>query len=444
MINTNNSKIGNPFPFRVFCQKVIPLAFDESLSYLELLYSLLHYLKEIVIPAVNNNADAVTELQNLYNELKTYVDNYFENLDIQEEINNKLDEMAESGQLTDIIAQYLELAGILAFNTVEELENADNVVNGSICYTLGKIIYNDGFGSYYKIRNILNTDIIDDDNIVRLNNFNNLIAEKIPNYYINKMITFENNENDEIETNYKFKNVDFSFDYAYNSIISIIKLKSISQLKMVATGGIDESPESNIKSPFDYAQNNNYDLVINAGMFNTSNYKPLGHCVFNGVGYDGTGTPIWYNGFDENNNLLSVNPIYISSAQDLINYGFKNCCSSFKPVIYNGSVIDVSQETDPAYNSKQPRQLLLQDNNDNIYIMTIIGRQPYSQSMTYSEIATYLQDKNIKHCLVLDGGGSTQTVYNKKAFFESQDIRYNNGRPVPTAFVFNINDNLEV
>ena len=185
MIDTNNSKIGNPFPFRVFCQKVIPLAFDESMSYLELLYSLLHYLKETVIPAVNNNADAVTELQNLYNELKSYVDNYFENLDVQEEINNKLDEMAESGQLTDIIAQYLHLAGVLAFNTKNDLKNAENLNNGSITRILGTNIYNDGYGAYYKIRNILNTDAIDDDNIIALTNYPNLIGEKIPNNYIN-------------------------------------------------------------------------------------------------------------------------------------------------------------------------------------------------------------------------------------------------------------------
>ena len=184
MINTNNSKIGNPFPFRIFCQKVIPLAFDESLSYLELLYSLLHYLRETVIPAVNNNADAVTELQNLYNELKTYVDNYFENLDVQEEINNKLDEMAESGQLTDIIAQYLELAGVLAYDTINDLKNADNLTNGSIAKTLGNTTYNDGYGAFYKIRTILNTDVVDNDNIVALANFNNLIAEKIKNQYI--------------------------------------------------------------------------------------------------------------------------------------------------------------------------------------------------------------------------------------------------------------------
>ena len=49
MINVENSKIQNPLPFRVFCQKVIPLAFDESMSYLELLYALLEYLYRIEV-----------------------------------------------------------------------------------------------------------------------------------------------------------------------------------------------------------------------------------------------------------------------------------------------------------------------------------------------------------------------------------------------------------
>ena len=35
-------------------------------------------------------------------ELETYMNDYFENLDVQDEINNKLDEMAESGQLADL------------------------------------------------------------------------------------------------------------------------------------------------------------------------------------------------------------------------------------------------------------------------------------------------------------------------------------------------------
>ena len=60
------------------------------------------------------------EVIDAFNELEKYVDDYFADLDVQEEINNKLDEMAESGELTDIIAQYLDLAGVLAFDTIAD------------------------------------------------------------------------------------------------------------------------------------------------------------------------------------------------------------------------------------------------------------------------------------------------------------------------------------
>ena len=172
MTNRNIKPIS---PFILFCQKVIPLAFDESMSYYECLCALTNYLYNEVVPAVNNNADAVTELQN-------YVKNYFDNLDVQEEINNKLDEMAESGQLADIVAQYLQLAGVLAYNTVNDMINADNIVNGSIAKTLGFHEYNDGGGAYYKIRTITNDDVVDNITIIAIETDNSLIAELIPAY----------------------------------------------------------------------------------------------------------------------------------------------------------------------------------------------------------------------------------------------------------------------
>ena len=176
----NNRNIGSMSPFITFCQKVIPLAYDESMSYYETLCALRDYVGQM-ISAVNNNADAVTELQNKFNELQNYVDNYFNNLDVQTEINNKLDEMAESGQLEDIIAQYLEIASILAFNTIADLKNATNLNNGSFTYCYGKNTYNDGYGAFYKIRESINTDVADDENLIVLTNYPNLIAEKTPN-----------------------------------------------------------------------------------------------------------------------------------------------------------------------------------------------------------------------------------------------------------------------
>ena len=173
----NIEKIKPTGLFTNYIYKAIPLAFDESMSYYETLCGLLSYLKDTVIPALNNNADAIIEVQNLMTQLQNYVDNYFENLDVQEEINNKLDEMAESGELTDIIAQYLQLAGILAFNTVNDLKNAQNITNGSICKTLGYETYNDGKGEFYKIRTITSSDVVDNINIIALQISNTLIAE---------------------------------------------------------------------------------------------------------------------------------------------------------------------------------------------------------------------------------------------------------------------------
>lgn len=128
----------------------------------------------------------MTKLYGAFTELQTYIDNYFDNLDIQEEIDNKLDEMAESGELADIIAQYLEVASVLGYDTKATLKSADNLVNGSITRTLGESTYNDGKGSYYKIRTLTSSDVIDDNNILALANFPTLIAEKIIDYRMNQ------------------------------------------------------------------------------------------------------------------------------------------------------------------------------------------------------------------------------------------------------------------
>lgn len=106
-------------PFMCYCAKVIPLAFDESMSYYECLCNFYNYLKNEVMPAINNNADATSELQGLVADMQEYMDNYFDNLNIQTEINNKLDAMALSGQLAEIINEEIfgELSTQVQANT---------------------------------------------------------------------------------------------------------------------------------------------------------------------------------------------------------------------------------------------------------------------------------------------------------------------------------------
>ena len=93
-------------PFRFWCQKVLPLVYDDSLSYYELLCKVVDYLNKTMEDVGVLEGD-VTGLHEAYKKLQGYVNDYFSTLDVQEEINNKLDTMASSGELTNLIAPLL-------------------------------------------------------------------------------------------------------------------------------------------------------------------------------------------------------------------------------------------------------------------------------------------------------------------------------------------------
>ena len=149
----------------------IPTSYKASLTYEEQLLWFCKFLEDQVIPAVNNNAEAVTELQN-------YVKNYFDNLDVQEEINNKLEEMAEDGTLQEIISEYLNSRAVFGFETITEMKSSENLIDGSFARTTGFHSKNDGGSCFYKIRTITNEDIVDNMLIIPIQN-QNLIAELI-------------------------------------------------------------------------------------------------------------------------------------------------------------------------------------------------------------------------------------------------------------------------
>lgn len=86
-----------------YCQKVLPLTYDNSLSYYELLCK--------ILKALNLTIDNVNELGDSFQALYDFVINYFDNLDIQEELDKKLEELLQSPEF----AQYL--IGIIGFVT---------------------------------------------------------------------------------------------------------------------------------------------------------------------------------------------------------------------------------------------------------------------------------------------------------------------------------------
>ena len=113
-------------PFRYWCQKVLPLVYDDSLSYYELLCKVVDYLNKAMEDVETLHGD-VTSLHTAYTELQNYVNNYFSTLDVQEEINDKLDKMAESGALGNILSQIIPIGQPIFVTTTDEMTNKNTI-----------------------------------------------------------------------------------------------------------------------------------------------------------------------------------------------------------------------------------------------------------------------------------------------------------------------------
>ena len=98
--------------------------------------------------SVNHTVDDYIEQ---FNQLHDYVHDYFDNLDVQEEINNKLDAMQEAGTLQEIITTYIQSNVAWTFDSVAEMQSATNLIDGSYARTLGYYNVNDGGGALYHI-----------------------------------------------------------------------------------------------------------------------------------------------------------------------------------------------------------------------------------------------------------------------------------------------------
>lgn len=185
-INLPENNVNFLKPFTRFCLSIgmLPSSYKTSLTYEEQLLWLCDFLENTLIPTINNNGEAVTELQNLFIQLKDFVNHYFDNLDVQNEINNKLDNMAQSGELQEIIDAYLKLKTLLCFNTVDDMKNATNLIEGACIQTLGYYELNDGGQAKFKIEKINNSIVVDNFTIIPLKN-PNLIARLIINEDMN-------------------------------------------------------------------------------------------------------------------------------------------------------------------------------------------------------------------------------------------------------------------
>ena len=128
-------------PFRYWCQKVLPLVYDDSLSYYELLCKVVDYLNKTMEDVETLHGD-VNNLHTAYEELQSYVNNYFSTLDVQEEINNKLNQMSSDGTLSTLIYGVIGNSAYPKFvSSTKEMTNKQAIY---VLSTSGELYYYNG------------------------------------------------------------------------------------------------------------------------------------------------------------------------------------------------------------------------------------------------------------------------------------------------------------
>ena len=140
--------------------------------------------KEEVEQFEHDVTETVDEYIAKFTALKDFVDDYFENLDVQEEINNKLDAMVEAGTLQEIITTYIQSNVAWTFDTVADMKVATNLADGSFAHTLGYYNLNDGGDAFYKIRTATVADTPDNMLLIAITD-TDLVAELIVTKDIN-------------------------------------------------------------------------------------------------------------------------------------------------------------------------------------------------------------------------------------------------------------------
>ena len=148
----NKFEYKNLTPFKWFVLENFPFieADFDALTEWQLFCKLGKEINKI-IDSQNVVGTEMEKFSQAFIELQNYVNNYFENLDVQDEINNKLNEMAKDGTLQEIIGEYLNTKSLLAFDNVSDMISSENLIEGSYAQTYGFHNLNDGGSKKYKI-----------------------------------------------------------------------------------------------------------------------------------------------------------------------------------------------------------------------------------------------------------------------------------------------------
>ena len=355
----NIETIESPFRRFVTTIGVFPTAFTDAMTYYECLAYLVKYMEDTMIPAINENAEAVKELQELYIQLKSYVDNYFDNLDVQDEINNKLDQLVADGTLQRILnspATTESLGGVIIGDGLQVDEN-------------GKIDVKAGDGI-----------TVDEDGV-----------SVTPHEQYIKDITVND---------VRYTNGDTNTYIHYSIVPSEYQPEFIMSDPTNPNGGARAS-----EIDYEYTPT----LMANLSAWDTTNHTTYGPLIIDGEikvqNNLGSGT-MWNRpiiAVQESGRILNIDG---STPADEVTA--KYACRAWT-CLYNAG--ETNPNLDTAY---EPRTFLAQDYDGNYLIGVCGGRRADDTGMTLADIISFVRTTlsfNARLIYNLDGGGSSNLLY---------------------------------
>lgn len=315
-VNNNYTDMKNLTPFKLCVLQSFPFIeadFDAVTNY-QLLCKVVEYLNK-VIDNNNKQNDNISQLEQNFITLYNYVKNYFDNLDVQDEVNKKLDEMVSSGELADLFNKYM----IRTYDTMRDLISDGSISINSIAITKGYYTINDKGKSIYLITNN------EKSTSIQLNN--TLYAECISNFKIPEMFgAYGNGVDDDyiILQNMINENIDFTLEESSIYLISNT-LKNVRYLK-----------GKNISSTI-LCKNKDLDIISTISTVHDGYIKNL-TIKHNELG---NGNGILLNG---NNSQFVISDIFITTVKNGI-YGNKEngYFNLYSSVIKNIRIYDFSE-----------------------------------------------------------------------------------------------------
>ena len=187
----------------------------------------------------------------------------------------------------------------------------------------------------------------------------------------------------------------------------------------------------------EYANKNNFLLLINSGIFNIDTDGSVdGVYIQDGTILQDTPqkshTKQYCLGIKADGTMKAYP--YTIGASEILNDGCINAVTGFVPLIEDSmKVPDSVLSVCPHAFEKHPRQIIGTMQNGDYFTFTCDGRATGQEGMTLNECINFLTNFDILFAFNLDGGGSTQTVVNKKKI--NRDIT-TPLRRIPNCIVF--------